>query len=187
MIFTPIDGIEGAWVIDLEHHADERGRFARTYVPDEWAAHGITTELDHIATSSNVRMSTLRGMHLQSAPHSEAKTVRCSRGRIFDVVVDARSGTPGFGRWAGFELDADVGRSLHLPSGTAHGFLTLEPESEVTYLISASYQPDAAGGFRWDDPAVGITWPAEPEVLSERDATLPSLADWAAAQEHWAI
>lgn len=182
MNFAPIDGIGGAWVIDLEHQVDERGRFARTYVPEEWAAHGITTVLDHIATSSNTRARTLRGMHLQSAPFSEAKTVRCSRGRIFDVVVDVRADSPGYGRWAGFELDAHSGRSLHLPAGTAHGFLTLEPESEVTYLISASYQPDAAGGFRWDDPAVGIDWPADPEIMSERDANLPSLADWARAQ-----
>lgn len=184
MIFRPIEGIDGAWTIDQEPHADERGRFARTYVPSEWAAHGITTDLDHIATSSNVRAGTLRGMHLQSAPHSEAKTVRCSRGRIFDVVVDVRAGSPGFGRWAGFELDAEAGRSLHLPAGTAHGFLTLEPESEVTYLISASYQPQSASGFRWDDPDVAIAWPDEPVIMSDRDATLPSLADWAAAQEH---
>ena len=184
MIFSPVDGIAGAWVLDPEPQVDDRGSFSRTYDRGAWIAHGLDTTLDHIATSSNVHTGTLRGLHLQSAPHGEAKTVRCTRGRVFDVMVDARIGTEGFGRWAGFELDVAGGRSLHLPVGVAHGFITREANSELTYLISAAYEPAATGGFRWDDPDLAIAWPLAPEHLSDRDQHLPGLADWAAAQEH---
>ncbi len=184
MIFTPVDGITGAWVLDPEPQADDRGSFSRSYERAGWMAHGLDAMVDHIATSSNGPAATLRGLHVQSAPHGEAKTVRCTRGRVFDVMVDARVRTEGFGRWAGFELDAAGGRSLHLPVGVAHGFLTLEANSELTYLISAPYQPEAAGGFCWDDPDLAIAWPLAPERLSDRDQHLPRMADWAAAQEH---
>ena len=182
MIFTPVAGIPGAWTIDQERHADGRGSFGRTYDRAAFEAHGLTADIDHIATSTNRAEGTLRGMHLQTAPHGEAKTVRCTAGRAFDVVVDVRPG-PTFGRWAGVELSVEEGRALHLPIGTAHGFLTLAPDTELTYLISTAYQPGSGSGFRWDDPAVAIDWPATPQVLSDRDADLPTLADWAAAQE----
>jgi dTDP-4-dehydrorhamnose 3,5-epimerase len=183
VIFTAVDGISGAWVVDPEVVEDDRGSFARAYDVTAWSQHGIDVAIDHVGVSRNVRAGTLRGLHLQSAPHGEAKTVRCTRGRLFDVMVDVRPGSASYGHWAGFVLDAATHRSLHLPVGVAHGFVTLVPDTEVTYLISAPFVAEAAGGFRWDDPDVAIDWPVEPSVLSLRDRHLPTLADWAAAQE----
>ncbi|MCU1496684.1 MAG: rfbC [Acidimicrobiales bacterium] len=179
MIFEAVDAVPGAWLITAEAHHDERGSMTRTYEAEAWAAHGLTTTIDHVAVSRNLAAATLRGLHLQVAPHGEAKTVRCTRGRIFDVLVDARPTSPTFGRWAGFELDESDDRSLHAPVGVAHGFVTLLPDTEVTYLISAGYVAEAAAGIRWDDPDLAITWPVEPEVLSDRDRHLPRLAEWA--------
>lgn len=183
MSFTAVDGIVGAWVVDPDVVEDERGSFARAFDAPAWAQRGIEVAVDHVGVSRNVRAGTLRGLHLQSAPHGEAKTVRCTRGRLFDVMVDVRPGSIGYGRWAGFELDATSHRAIHLPVGVAHGFVTLEPDTEVTYLISAPFVAEVAGGFRWDDPDVAIDWPVEPTVLSDRDRHLPTLAEWTAAQE----
>jgi len=163
--------VAGVMVVDLEQRADERGFFARTWSADELRTQGLDGELSQISISFNTRRHTLRGMHFQRAPHDEAKLVRCTMGRIFDVAVDLRAESPTFRRWTGVELSAANRRSLFIPKGCAHGFLTLDDDAEVLYLISTPHVPDAADGVRWDDPAFGITWPATPAVISDRDAT----------------
>lgn len=168
--------LAGAWTLDLERRADERGWFARTWAAEELAAHGLDTRVVHMNTSYNERAGTLRGMHYQAAPHGECKLVRCTRGAIFDVIVDLRPGSPTLHRWHGVELSEDNGRALYVPVGMAHGFQTLEDASEVLYLMSEAYVPGAARGVRWDDPAVGIAWPAaRNRTMSDRDATYPDL------------
>lgn len=175
MIFhaTPVDG---AHVVEQERHADERGFFARTWAVEELAAHGLDTRVAHMNTSFNVRAGTLRGMHLQKAPHEEAKLVRATRGAIWDVAVDLRPDSPSYRRWHGVRLDEDEGRGYFIPGGCAHGFLTLSDAAEVLYVMSTPYVPDAGYGVRWDDPAFGIEWPSEPKTMSERDRTWPDFA-----------
>jgi dTDP-4-dehydrorhamnose 3,5-epimerase len=174
-----IDATElpGVYVVDVEPIEDERGLFARTFCAEEFATAGLDPGVAQCSVSVNRAAGTLRGMHFQQAPHGEAKLVRCSRGRIFDVAVDVRRDSPTFARWQAWDLDATSYRGLFLPPGIAHGFLTLAPESEVSYQMSVPYRADAAVGFRWDDPGVGIVWPARPEVISARDLDLPTLAD----------
>ncbi|HEY4376801.1 MAG TPA: dTDP-4-dehydrorhamnose 3,5-epimerase [Acidimicrobiales bacterium] len=181
MIFTEVDAVPGAWVIEPERVADERGWFARTYAAAEFAARGLSTEIVQVSSSFNAQAGTLRGMHLQRAPHGEAKLIRCTAGRVFDVMVDVRAGTPTFGRWAAFELDPGSGRAVYLPAGVAHGFVTLADGSELTYQIDAPYVAEAGAGFRWDDPDAGIAWPLQPTVISARDRELPPLAGLAGA------
>lgn len=171
MIFeqTPIGG---AFLITLEPVADERGSFARTFSADEFEAHGLDARVVQCNVSTNVRAGTLRGLHYQAEPRAEAKLVRCSRGAIFDVVVDLRAGSPTRLRWFGAELSAGNGRMLFVPAGLAHGFQTLVDDSEVVYQMSEAYSPEHARGVRWDDPAFGIEWPPAPSrTLSERDRT----------------
>jgi len=167
---TPLDG---ARVIELDRHADERGWFARTFCEDELAAHGLPTRFPQCNLSSNRRAGTLRGMHVNVAGHWESKLVRCVRGAVHDVIVDLRPGSSTRHRWYGTELSAENGRALFVPEGFAHGFLTLVDDCDVHYHMGASYVPDAGRGFRWDDPTFGIEWPAPPVLLSERDATYP--------------
>jgi dTDP-4-dehydrorhamnose 3,5-epimerase len=168
--------IPGVVVVRPERFADARGHFARTWDGDELAAHGLNPRVVQCSTSFNARAGTLRGMHYQAAPHAEAKLVRCTRGRVFDVALDLRPGSPTFRQWAGAELSAENGAALYVPEGCAHGFLTLEDASEVFYMISAPYAPEAARGARWDDPAFGIRWPAAPRVIHDRDAGYPDFA-----------
>jgi dTDP-4-dehydrorhamnose 3,5-epimerase len=173
VIFTPAP-LDGAVVLDLERRTDERGWFSRTFAVEELAAHGLVTDVVHMNASFNDRAGTLRGMHYQAAPHAECKIVRCTRGAVFDVIVDLRPGSDTYTRWFGVELTADNGRSLYVPEGFAHGFQTLEDSTEVLYVMSHHYVPDAARGVRWDDPAFGIDWPAaDARVMSERDAGYP--------------
>lgn len=176
MILTP-STIEGVYVLDMQRAADERGFFARAYSKRAFADAGIELVLTQASISYNARQQTLRGMHFQDEPHAEAKVVRCTAGAIFDVAVDIRSSSPTFGMWTGVELSAENRRALVIPVGCAHGFLTLRDESEVLYLMSGEYRPESARGFRWDDAAVGIKWPAEPLVMSARDRDLAALAD----------
>jgi dTDP-4-dehydrorhamnose 3,5-epimerase len=183
VIFTAVEAIPGAWIVDGERHVDERGWFARTFARDEFASRGLASAFVESSISFNHAAFTLRGMHLQHVPHAECKLIRCSRGRVFDVMVDTRPESAGYGQWAGFELDSERGRLVYLPEGVAHGFLTLVDDSELSYQISAAYVPESAGGFRWDDPAVGIAWPCAPTVMSERDRGLPMLADLIAPRE----
>lgn len=173
MIFeqTPIGGV---FLITLEPIADERGSFARTFAAHEFEAHGLDARVVECNVSSNRRAGTLRGLHYQAEPHGEAKLVRCSRGAIFDVVVDLRPESPTYCAWFGADLSAANGVMLFVPAGLAHGFQTLADGSEVTYQMSAAYSPEHARGVRWNDPAFGIQWPAGgARTLSERDRTYP--------------
>ena len=176
MIFQPTP-LAGAFVIDLEPHADERGFFARSFCEREFAAHGLATRYPQANTSFNRSAGTLRGMHWQAAPHAEAKLVRCTAGAIYDVIVDLRRGSASCLRWFGAELSARNRTALYVPEGFAHGFLTLEAETEVAYLMSESHAPAAARGMRFDDPRVGIVWPSRPAVVSPKDLAYPELAD----------
>jgi dTDP-4-dehydrorhamnose 3,5-epimerase len=173
---TPLDG---AYVVEQERHADERGFFARTWAAEELAERGLDVRVAHMNTSFNARAGTLRGMHLQAPPHAEAKLVRATRGGIWDVAVDLRPNSPSYLRWHAVELDADNGLGYFIPAGCAHGFVTLANASEVLYVMSEAYAPDAAGGVRWDDPAFGIEWPEPPAtgwIMAERDRTWPDFA-----------
>jgi dTDP-4-dehydrorhamnose 3,5-epimerase len=168
----------GVVVVELEEHLDERGSFARTWCKDEMARAGLTAELAQCSLSRNRRKGTVRGLHYQRAPHEEAKLVRCTRGAIFDVVVDLRAGSPTRGRWFGLELDPENGRALYVPEGCAHGFQTLVDETDVSYMISVPYAPEASAGVRWDDPDLAIVWPHTDErVISERDLSLPGYVE----------
>jgi dTDP-4-dehydrorhamnose 3,5-epimerase len=162
--------IGGVFVVEPEPAQDERGLFARTYSQEEFAEQGIDFAVVQASVSFNARQGTLRGMHLQVAPHEEAKLVRCLAGTVYDVVVDLRAGSPTQLRWLGVELAAERRNALFIPAGLAHGFLTLEDACELEYLISTPYVPAAAAGVRWDDPAIGIAWPSPPAVVSARDA-----------------
>jgi dTDP-4-dehydrorhamnose 3,5-epimerase len=170
LVDTPLAGVV---VIELAPAVDERGWFERTYSVDDLAAHGIAFDVVQASTSFNEHAATLRGMHLQLAPHEEHKHVRCVRGALFDVVVDLRPDQPTYRSWWGRELRAHDHTALVIPPGVAHGFLTLEPHTELEYLISTRYEPSAASGVRWDDPAFSIEWPRDPVVISERDRSFP--------------
>ena len=173
MRFTALE-LAGVWLVELEPFEDERGLFARAWCRDEFADHGLVTEVAQCSISRNTRAGTLRGLHLQEAPHEEVKLVRCTRGAIFDVIVDLRPGSETEGEWIGVELSATTGNALYVPKGFAHGFQTLADESEVFYMMSHPYVAEAACGVRWDDPAFGIEWPEAAErTISERDLGWP--------------
>ena len=172
MRFVPTR-IDGVTIVELEPSRDERGGFVRTYCEEEFAAAGIPFRVVQANLSTNAAALTLRGLHFQRAPHGEPKIVSCLRGRIFDVAVDIRPDSPTYLLWEAAELAAGLDRILCLGEGIAHGFLTLEPDSEVHYLMGAPYVAEAAAGLRWDDPAIGIAWPAAPAIISERDRSYP--------------
>jgi dTDP-4-dehydrorhamnose 3,5-epimerase len=165
--------LSGVFIIRMEPKVDERGFFARTWCRQEYAKEGLNAELAQCSLSGNPQKGTLRGMHYQEAPHAEAKSVRCIRGAVFDVVLDLRPQSLTFRKWLGLELTAANRDMIYIPEGCAHGFLTLEDNTEVLYQISEFYHPELARGVRWDDPAFQIAWPALPEVISERDQTYP--------------
>ena len=165
--------LEGVWVVELEPHVDERGSFARAFAEEEFAARGLPTRFPHCDISRNTLAGTLRGLHYNATPRREAKIVRCTRGEIWDVVVDVRPGSPTWLRWTAAGLSAERGDALFIPEGFAHGFITLRDTSDVFYQINRDYSPDAGRGLRWDDPRVGIHWPLAPAVMSERDRTYP--------------
>jgi dTDP-4-dehydrorhamnose 3,5-epimerase len=169
MKFRPTP-LAGAYVIEPEMQADERGSFARIFCREEFRRQGLAEEFPQSSVSFNRRRGTLRGMHYQAAPHEEAKLVRCTRGRLYDAIVDT-----GSRRWFAVELSAANGLLLYVPKGFAHGFLTLEDDTEVSYQISTPYHPEASRGLRWDDPAIGIRWPEPVQVISERDRGYPDL------------
>ena len=158
---------------------DHRGFFSETYSQLAYANLGIEAVFVQDNHSLSAAVGTVRGLHFQVPPHAQAKLVRCGRGAIFDVAVDIRRGSPTYGRWAGFTLSAENGAQLYIPVGFAHGFATLEPDSEIIYKCSDYYAPETEGALRWDDPDIGIAWPltAAP-VLSEKDASAPLLADF---------
>jgi dTDP-4-dehydrorhamnose 3,5-epimerase len=175
MIFVETS-LPGAYEIELERLEDDRGWFARTFAAEEFEARGMNPAVVHCNASFNSRAGTLRGMHYQLAPYAESKLVRCTRGAIYDVIVDLRPDSPAYLCWFGVELDADGGRSLYVPEGLAHGFQTLVDGSEVRYQMSHEYVPSHARGARWDDPAFGIEWPDAERTISERDRTYPDFA-----------
>ena len=181
MIFKET-GLAGALAIEPERIEDARGFFARTFCAREFAERGLAARFVQSSVSFNTRAGTLRGMHFQMPPHREVKLVRCTAGAIWDAIVDLRSGSPTRLRWYGTELSADNRRILYIPEGFAHGFITLQPNSEVFYEMSEFFAPQAAGGLRWNDPALAITWPKTPQVIAERDASYPDL-DLAALAE----
>ncbi len=172
MRFTETD-IVGARVIDPAPHADERGRFMRAWCAREFADHG----LDFVPVQANmgfsVRKGTVRGMHFQEAPALEAKLVRCTRGAIFDVVLDLRAESLTYGKWYGIELSAENGRMLYVPEHCAHGYQTLDECTEMYYMTSGFYTPSAVRGVRFDDPAFSIQWPLEATVVSDQDRSWP--------------
>jgi dTDP-4-dehydrorhamnose 3,5-epimerase len=168
--------LEGAFIVEPGPVADERGWFARIYDEQELEARGLASGFVQGSVAHNKERGTLRGLHYQAAPHAEAKLVRCLRGAVHDVIVDLRPGSATFKRSVAVELSAANGLLLYVPEGVAHGYLTLEDETETLYLISAAYAPEAASGVRWDDPAFGIQWPQEPAVMSEKDKAWPDFS-----------
>jgi dTDP-4-dehydrorhamnose 3,5-epimerase len=179
MIFTPT-ALPGVWLIDIEPMVDERGLFARTVCAKQFAAHGLNAQFVQQSVSSNPQAGTLRGLHFQRSPHAEDKLIRVTRGRLFDVAVDLRRDSPAFGRWTGVELSAANRRQIYIPKGCAHGFLTLDHDTEILYQMTAPYVPAAASGLRWDDPQLAIAWPLDcPSLIGERDRQLPGLDSFA--------
>ncbi|HEX5707249.1 MAG TPA: dTDP-4-dehydrorhamnose 3,5-epimerase [Pyrinomonadaceae bacterium] len=163
--------LRGAFLIEAEPREDERGSFEQVWTREELEAHGMEGGFVQCNLSRSRRRGTLRGLHYQVGPHAQAKLVRCTAGRIFDVGVDLRADSPTFRRWVGFELSASNRRMLYLPVGFAHGFQTLEDDSEVLYMVTGRYDRDNERGVRWNDPAFGIEWPAADErIINARDA-----------------
>jgi dTDP-4-dehydrorhamnose 3,5-epimerase len=165
----------GATIIEPEPTSDERGLFARLLDLEEFRRNGMPTEFIQASTSYNRRRGTLRGLHFQAEPHAEIKLVRCTAGAIFDVIVDVRPGSPSFGRWQSFELNAVNRFTLVVPAGFAHGFETLADGSEIFYQMTRPYVAGAERGIIWSDPDLAIAWPLEPAEMSERDRSLPRL------------
>lgn len=166
--------IAGVTLITLEPHEDERGFFARIYCPEEFSAAGIDFTSTQINLSHNASRHTLRGLHYQDAPYGEAKVVRPMTGTIYDVAVDLRRDSATYGQWVAVELSAERGDALFIAEGLAHGFLTLEPGSNVLYQMGRPYVPGQARGLRYDDPTLAIDWPAEPAVIGAQDLNWPA-------------
>ncbi len=182
MLFTETK-LKGAYIIDIQPIEDERGFFARSFCQNEFAEHGLKVNIAQCNVSFNKQRGTLRGMHFQRHPKAEAKLVRCTRGKIYDVIIDLRPDSPTYCQWLGVKLGngskahgprlpAD-NRMLYIPEGFAHGFQTLEDGSEVIYQMFEFYAPEYTGGVRWDDPAFRITWPLPNPIMSERDRAYP--------------
>src|SRR4051812_9078418 len=174
MIFsaTPLDGL---YVIEPERRIDDRGYFARTMCRTEFEGHNLACDFVQANESFNRASGTLRGMHYQREPHAETKLVRCVQGAIFDVVIDLRRGSATYRRWKGFDLTAENGRSLYIPGGFAHGYITLADDTTVDYQVSNFYAPEAAAGVRYDDPAISIEWPLPAAFISAQDQRWPLL------------
>ena len=172
MIFTET-ALKGAVVLDLEKREDHRGFFARTFCQNEFERHGLNPTIRQCNVVFSTQRGTLRGLHYQTHPYEEVKIVRCTRGTVYDVIVDLRADSPTFKLWAAFELSAYNRKLLYVPEGFAQGFQTLEANSEILYLTSQFYAPDHARGVRYNDPAFGIDWPLEPTAMSVQDVNWP--------------
>ena len=173
MIFREAE-LPGVFILEPEKRTDERGFFSRLWCGDEFEMHGLNPRLEQCSLSYNEKKGTLRGMHFQKEPYAEDKLLFCATGAIYDVVMDLRGGSPSFKRWMAVELSRENRKMLYVPKGFAHGFLTLEPQTEVFYFISAPFRPEYASGVRWDDAAFGIKWPKEEElIISEKDRSWP--------------
>jgi dTDP-4-dehydrorhamnose 3,5-epimerase len=177
LVATELAGVQ---LVQPDPALDERGSFTRLYYREELAEHQIDFLPVQASVSSNTRRGTLRGLHFQDVPRPEAKLVTCIRGSVFDVAVDLRSDSPTYGRWTAVELSAVNRQLLYVPPGCAHGFQTLEDETDLLYLIAEIYDASLQRGVRWDDRALGIEWPLEPTVMSERDRNFPYFP-WASA------
>jgi len=175
MIFTE-SPLAGAHVIELEPRHDERGFFARAFCQNELAAHGLERVITQANLSYNFKRGTLRGLHYQVPPHAEVKLVRCVAGAIWDAIVDLRPGSPTFRKWCGIELSAANRKMFYVPHGFAHGYQALTDHSEVLYLVTEFYTPNAERGLRWNDPSFGIEWPIPEPILSPKDAAHPDYA-----------
>jgi dTDP-4-dehydrorhamnose 3,5-epimerase len=172
MIFAET-ALPGAYVVDTTPVEDQRGVFSRTFCQEEFLQHGLNVRVAQCSLSFNTRAGTLRGMHWQVAPRAEAKLVRCTRGAMYDVMLDLRPCSPTYCKWVAVELTAENCRAVYLPEGVAHGFLTLTDATEVFYQISEVYAPECARGVRWDDPSFGIRWPCDDPIISARDRQWP--------------
>jgi dTDP-4-dehydrorhamnose 3,5-epimerase len=167
--------LDGTVLLEPAVHGDERGFFLETYRRDLWAEHGVDVEfVQHNHSRSS--KGTLRGLHFQTEP-GQAKLIRCSRGKIFDVAVDLRRDSPTYGQWEGHVLDDEAHRQLYVPIGFAHGFAVLSEVADVAYLCSSTYDPATESGIAWDDPEVGVEWPVSDPLVSERDQSAPTLAE----------
>jgi dTDP-4-dehydrorhamnose 3,5-epimerase len=175
MQFHPTS-LQGAWRVHLEPACDRRGYFARTFCVEEFAARALETNYSQHSISFTARKGTVRGLHYQREPDSEAKVVRCIKGVIWDVIIDIRPDSPTYLRWQKFELSDVNGDQLYVPAGFAHGYQTLSDDVEVNYLISVPYVPQSACGIRYDDPTFGITWPLPVTEISEKDVRWPDFA-----------
>jgi dTDP-4-dehydrorhamnose 3,5-epimerase len=167
--------LPGVFVIEPERREDHRGFFARSWCQQEFLARGLNPRVVQCNVSFNRRRGTVRGMHYQAPPHAEAKLIRCTRGAIWDVALDLRPGSPTFHEHVGVELSAENHLALYIPEGLAHGFQTLEDDTEVLYQMSECYAPEAARGVRFDDPAFAIRWPVPEAILLDRDRDYPSV------------
>jgi dTDP-4-dehydrorhamnose 3,5-epimerase len=165
--------LEGAYIIEIELMEDERGFFARSFCSEEFKKHGLNPRIAQCNISYNKKKGTLRGMHYQVAPYEEAKLVRCTKGAIYDVIIDLRPDLPTFKQWIAVELTQENRRLLYVPEGFAHGFQTLEDRTEVFYQISEFHHPEWARGVRWNDPTFGIFWPVNVEIISVGDQQYP--------------
>ncbi len=176
MIFTETK-LKGAFLVELERFEDERGHFARSWSACEFERQGLSAALVECNISFNRLAGTLRGMHYQAAPHAQIKLVRCTRGAVYDVIVDLRPASPTFKEWVGVELSEENGAALYVPEGFAHGFQTLADDAEVFYQMSTYYAPESARGVRWDDPAFGVEWPEERRrIINARDREYPDFS-----------
>lgn len=168
MIFNKTT-LKDAYIIELNRFRDERGFFARSFCAKEFEDHGIKFPVAQVNVSYNRLKQTLRGLHYQEEPHGEAKLMQCTKGSIYDVIIDMRSDSPTYMQWIGVELTQNNHRLLYVPERFAHGYLTLEDDTEVIYQVSEFYTAGAEQGIRWDDPAFNIDWPLEPKIISEKD------------------
>lgn len=168
MVFTETP-LAGAYVIDLERRGDARGFFARVFCEEEFAARRLATRFVQANDSLSAQRGTLRGMHYQLAPRAETKLVRCIRGALHDVILDLREGSPTFGESFGVDLTAENRRMMYVPKGFAHGFVTLEDDTEALYLVDEPYAPERERGIRWNDPRFPLAWPIAPVVVSDKD------------------
>jgi dTDP-4-dehydrorhamnose 3,5-epimerase len=172
MKFEPLP-LPGAHLIHLEKRGDDRGFFARVFCENEFSQKGLMSRFVQINNSLSAKKGTLRGMHYQLPPAAEVKVVRCVRGALYDVILDLRPQSPTFGQYYGAELSAENRTMMYAPEGFAHGFITLEPDTEAIYLASATYVPDTERGVRFDDPKFNIRWPIAPTEISDKDRKWP--------------
>jgi dTDP-4-dehydrorhamnose 3,5-epimerase len=169
--------LPGAFVIEMEPHRDERGYFARTWCKEEFEAHNLNARLAQASTSFNRKRGTLRGLHYQAEPYAETKLIRCTRGAVYDLIVDIRPDSATFKQWLAVELTASNLRMLYVPEGFAHGFQTLEDDTELFYQISEFYHPECSRGIAFDDPAFDFRWPIKERIMSERDRNFPAFKE----------